>query len=78
MLRSLLATALVGFLCAPALAHGGSFTGPRGGVPPGLPAQPSKPGESGGSTHSWLTWWGYNQFRYVDFRRRQVAREGNK
>jgi len=76
MLRSLLATAGVCFLCVPALAHGGSFKGPSGGVPPGLPTQPSKPGESGGSTHSWLTWWGYNQFRYVDFRRRQVARRG--
>jgi HEAT repeat protein len=76
MLRTLLATALVCLPCAPVLAHGGSFKGPRGGVPPGLPAQPSKPGESGGSTHTWLTWWGYNQFRYVDFRRRQVARRG--
>jgi HEAT repeat protein len=76
MLRSLLATALICFPCASALAHGGSFRGPSGGVPPGLPTQPSKPGESGGSTHTWLTWWGYNQFQYVDFRRRQVARRG--
>jgi len=61
---------------APALAHGGQYRGRGGGVPPGLPTQPSAPEASGGATHTWLTWWGYNQFRYMDFRRRQAARRG--
>ncbi|MHC4549609.1 MAG: HEAT repeat domain-containing protein [Planctomycetota bacterium] len=74
--RTPLTAALVLFVAAPVFAHGGSFRGPSGGVPPGLPSQPSKPGETGGSTHSWLTWWGYNQFKYTDFRRRQVERRG--
>ncbi len=63
-------------VAAPAFAHGGRFRGPGGGVPPGLPAQPTAPGSSGGSTHTWLTWWGYNQFHYMDFRRRQAERRG--
>jgi HEAT repeat protein len=51
---------LVGFLCADdAYAHGGSFRGPNGGVPPGLrepsdpeppPPPPSDPGDPGGPT----------------------------
>jgi len=61
---------------APAFAHGGRFRGQGGGVPPGLPAQPTAPDSSGGATHTWLTWWGYNQFRYMDFRRRQAERRG--
>jgi len=68
-------------LTAPVLAHGGQFGGgPRGGVPPGdppgLPGQPTKPARTGNTTHSWQTWWGYNQFKYLDFRRRQKARRG--
>jgi len=63
-------------VAAPALAHGGRYRGPGGGVPPGLPAQPTAPDSSGGSTHTWLTWWGYNQFQYMDFRRRQAERRG--
>lgn len=61
---------------APVFAHGGRFRGQGGGVPPGLPAQPTAPGSSGGSNHTWLTWWGYNQFQYMDFRRRQAERRG--
>jgi HEAT repeat protein len=63
-------------VAAPALAHGGRFRGQGGGVPPGLPAQPTAPDSSGGATHTWLTWWGYNQFQYMDFRRRQAERRG--
>jgi HEAT repeat protein len=63
-------------VAAPALAHGGRFRGQGGGVPPGLPAQPTAPDPSGGATHTWLTWWGYNQFRYMDFRRLQAQRRG--
>lgn len=60
-----------------AWAHGGAFRGPgAGGVPPGLPQQPSSPARTGKVPHSWLTWWGYNQFNVLDFRRRQKARRG--
>ena len=74
--------AILGFLLltAPVLAHGGQFGGPgRGGVPPGeqgLPGQPTKPARTGNLTHVWQTWWGYNQFKYLDFRRRQKERRG--
>jgi HEAT repeat protein len=61
---------------APAFAHGGRFRGQGGGVPPGLPTQPTAPDSSGGATHTWLTWWGYNQYKYTDFRRRQAERRG--
>jgi HEAT repeat protein len=61
---------------APAFGHGGRFPGQGAGVPPGLPRQPTAPESSGGGTHTWLTWWGYNQFQYVDFRRRQAERRG--
>ncbi len=61
---------------APAFAHGGSFRGQGKGVAPGLPNQPTAPDPSGGATHTWLTWWSYNQFRYTDFRRRQNERRG--
>jgi HEAT repeat protein len=63
-------------LAAPVLAHGGRFRGQGGGVPPGLPGQPTAPESSGGGTHTWLTWWSYNQWKYVDFRRRQLERRG--
>jgi len=45
-------------------------------MPPGLPTQPTSPGQSGGSFHTWVTWWGYNQLKYLDFRNRQAARRG--
>jgi HEAT repeat protein len=60
----------------PVFAHGGSFRGQGAGVPPGLPNQPSAPDSSGGATHTWLTWWSYNQFQYTEFRRRQAERRG--
>ena len=70
---TLLAILLLG---APVFAHGGQFRGPRGGAPPGLPSQPNKPARTGHGTHTWLTWWGYNQFKVLDFRRLQRERRG--
>ena len=75
-MRSALAILAVLFLTLDAAAHGGRFRGPRGGTPPGLPSQPSGPGQSGGAFHTWLTWWGYNQFKYLDYKNRQAARRG--
>jgi len=73
-----LATAALAVLLLPAMAsaHGGSFRGRGGGVPPGLPGQPTKVAESGGQYHTWVTWWSYNQFRFLDYRNRQAARRG--
>jgi len=54
-----IALGIVGFLADYAYAHGGSFRGPNGGVPPGLrepsdpeppPPPPSDPGDPGGPT----------------------------
>ncbi|MHC4937563.1 MAG: HEAT repeat domain-containing protein [Planctomycetota bacterium] len=59
MRATLLLAALLGLLVGSAWAHGGSFRGPNGGVPPGLrqpfdpeppPPPPSPPGGPGGST----------------------------
>ncbi|MCZ6787290.1 MAG: HEAT repeat domain-containing protein [Planctomycetota bacterium] len=74
--RVLLVIVALATLAPATWGHGGSFRGPRGGVPPGLPSQPSKPGASGGSFHTWLTWWGYNQFNHIKFRKRQAERRG--
>ena len=69
------ATLAILLLTAAAWAHGGSFRGPGGGVPPGgLPTQPQKPARTGNVTHIWQTWWSYNQFNVLDFRRRQKER----
>lgn len=61
-------------------AHGGQFRpksgGPRVPPPPGLPSQPTAPAETGKVTHSWVTWWGYRQFQYLDYRRLQRERRG--
>jgi HEAT repeat protein len=63
---------------APLLAHGGQFRPasgqPRVPTPPGLPAQPTAPAETGKVTHDWVVWWGYSQFQYVDYRRMQRER----
>jgi HEAT repeat protein len=60
-----------------AWGHGGAFRGPGGGgVPPGLPQQPTSPPRTGHVPHNWQIWWGYNQFSVVDFRRRQKERRG--
>lgn len=73
-MRSLLAVLVI---TVAAQAHGGSFRGRGAGVPPGgLPSQPQKVNESGGAYHTWLIWWGYNQFKYLDYRNRQAARRG--
>jgi len=73
------AAVVVLFLTGVAWGHGGSFRGPGGGVPPpppGLPQQPTSPPRTGHATHTWHVWWGYNQFKVIDFRRRQKERRG--
>jgi len=61
-------------------AHGGQFRPasgqPKVPPPPGLPSQPTAPAETGKITHSWVTWWGYRQFQYLDYRRLQRERRG--
>ena len=78
-MRSFPAVALL-FLSGIAWGHGGSFRGQGGGVPPsappGLPQQPTSPPRTGHATHTWQTWWGYNQFKVIDFRRKQKERRG--
>ena len=68
-MRGLLTIMALLVLTAPALGHGGSYRGPQGEVPPGLvPGPPPKPDSTGGSYHTWLSWWGWNKLtpvRYV-------------
>ncbi|HEX5138795.1 MAG TPA: HEAT repeat domain-containing protein [Planctomycetota bacterium] len=61
---------------APAFAHGGSFRGQGGGVPPGPGSHPTPSNPTNGGTHTWLTWWSYNQFQYTQFRKLQAERRG--
>lgn len=65
---------------APLFAHGGQFRPPNGNpktpTPPGLPAQPTAPSQTGKVRHSWTTWWGYSQFQYLDYRNLQAERRG--
>jgi len=78
-MRSVLALAL---LAATAFAHGGSYRGPRGGVPPG---SPPSPGSSGGPTTpsgagpgnlpTWDAWWYLNRDPYLRIRERITKRE---
>ena len=75
-MRSVFAVLAVALTTQIATAHGGRFRPPGGGVAPGLPSQPTGPEQSGGSFHSWLTWWGYNQFKYLNYKTRQIARRG--
>ncbi|MHC4954724.1 MAG: HEAT repeat domain-containing protein [Planctomycetota bacterium] len=61
-------------------AHGGQFKPPGGNprtpTPPGLPAQPTAPAQTGKVLHTWTVWWGYTQFQYLDYRRLQRERRG--
>ena len=63
-----------------AIGHGGQFRppggSPRAPTPPGLPAQPTAPAETGKVKHTWTVWWGYTQFQYLDYRRLQRERRG--
>jgi len=65
---------------APVQAHGGSFGGPSPnpgkGPGAGLTGQPTAPPQTGNVPHTWLTWWGYQQLKYLDVRRRQAERRG--
>ncbi|MEM8882711.1 MAG: HEAT repeat domain-containing protein [Planctomycetota bacterium] len=77
MARSIAALLL---FAAPLFAHGGQFRPPGGQPkvppPPGLPAQPTAPSQTGKVNHSWTVWWGYEQYQFVDIRRRQRERRG--
>jgi HEAT repeat protein len=73
--RGLLATFVLILLAGHVLAHGGSYRGPGGETPPGLiPGPPPKPDSTGGAYHTWLSWWGWNKFKYFDYRSLQIAR----
>jgi HEAT repeat protein len=75
MTRGILSTVTLLLLAMPALTHGGSYRGPLGEVPPGLvPGPPPQPDSTGGSYHTWLSWWGWNKFKYLDYRKRQILR----
>ncbi|MCZ6574827.1 MAG: HEAT repeat domain-containing protein [Planctomycetota bacterium] len=86
-MRTILAFFATALLVSEAFAHGGVFSPPPGSTPkggdsPGLPTQPTTPSHSPGGAsssggwHTWTTWWGFNRFKYLDFRVRQAERSG--
>ncbi len=72
LVKSGVGVAAVLLLAAPAaMAHGGQYKGPGGGIP----TDPRAPGRSAGTPTSWDRWWAVHRERYLNLRERLRSRD---